>query len=127
MVLLPEAKKNLICWIIAASIIPVVSVPVYFFSGFGLSNVLLIIGACYLGYVLLSYIVRQGVFDVFTYQAANLFSSFRPDSRLRYRDLYQYRKDKEEKRAETPMVWIPWTVVGSVLMILSLVFAFFPV
>ncbi|MFA6829941.1 MAG: DUF3899 domain-containing protein [Bacilli bacterium] len=127
MLLLPDTKKEIINWIIACLIIPIVVLPVYFCSDFMLSNIFIIIGSLYIAYVALSLVTREGFFDLFSFQLSNLISSFRPGNHVRYPDAYEYKKMKEEKRKQGRFVWIPWVSVGVLMIILSIIFAIYPV
>ncbi|MFA6861434.1 MAG: DUF3899 domain-containing protein [Bacilli bacterium] len=124
MLLLKRTKQNIICWAIAIVVPIVVILPLYFCSNFGLSNSCLIPGVCFVGYVLLSFVTRSGTFDVFRYQFINLMYSFKPHSPHKYKDCYEYQETMKEKRSENSVIWIPWVVVGVILIILAIIFAY---
>lgn len=126
MILTPDHIKRLVAWGIALVVPIVVVLPVYYFSSFGLSNICALLGVIFLSYVSLSLVARLGVFDVFRYQLGRLFDSFRKGMPKRYEDAYAYQKSKAELRKEHPLIWLPFTASGVILILLSILFVFNP-
>ncbi len=125
MLLLPETKKTIACWIIALALPLIVIPPVYLCTDFYLSNCCVIIGVIYLGVLGLLFVARQGFFDLFGYQCANWISSFRKGAPKKYKDIYTYKEIKKEKRRTTQFIWLPFLLVGAVLIILSIILAYY--
>lgn len=119
-------KKNIICWIISICAVIAFVLPMYFFTIWSVSDILLIPGVTYLGYLGLRMIVRFGTFDVFSYQFQNWVSSWKKDMPKKYQDAYEYKSHMKDKRENNKFVWIPWLVIGLICLILCLIFSFFP-
>ena len=126
MLITPETKKNIICWFVAVIAATAFILPMYYFTTWSLSNILLIPGALYLGYLALRWIARFGTFDVFAYQIRNWVSTFRQGTPKKYEDAYEYKQVMKEKRQDNKMTFIPWLIVGGVLMTLAIILSFFP-
>ncbi len=122
-----ETKKKIICWAIAIAIPLIVIIPLRFFSNFGLSNSCLIPGVLYLGFVSLYYVVRWGTFDLFRFQLSNWASTLKYHGKKKYRDYEDYQNIMQDKRKQKHFIWLPWTSLGILLVVLSIVFAFYPV
>jgi hypothetical protein len=127
MLLTPRQKKTIIAWILAVCLPLPVILPLYFCSDFGLSNACLVPGVVYLGLLGMAVVIRGGVFDVFNYQFMNFIYSWRKGSPHRYEDAYGYQTMMKERRRQDKLIWLPWTVVGTILLTLAIVFAFYPV
>lgn len=121
-----ETKKLIISYVIAGILPVAFVVPMYFCTGLGLSNELLIVAVCYLGYVGLYLVTRAGTFDVFRFQFLNWISSFRRKGKILYPDMQDYKMRLEEKRHTSRQLWVPWAIVGTICLILCIIFAFFP-
>jgi flagellar basal body-associated protein FliL len=126
MLLTPRKKKTLICWVIAIVVPLAVILPLVFCSSFGVSNSCLIPGLVFLAYIGMAFIIRGGAFDVFNFQFINFWYSFAPRSPRKYQDAYQYQELKEEQRKQNHLIWIPWVSVGTLLVLLAVLFAFIP-
>lgn len=124
MLLIPEYKKKIIAWIVAV-LIPAVVVPtVYFCTSFGLSNTFLLPGVIYLAGCGLVFVVRCGVFDLFSYQFVNFWYSWARRAPKKYDDVLQYRETHEEKRKRNPAPYLPFLSIGILLVVLAIIFAF---
>lgn len=126
MLLTTDLKKSVLCWILSISMVLLFTLPMYFFTSWSLSDIFLIPGVLYLGYLALRWIVRTGVFDVFAYQFSNWFSSWKKGIPKKYQDAYEFKEEVKEKRKDHRMVFLPWLVVGGVCLILCIVFSFYP-
>ncbi len=126
MLITTEMKKNIICWIIAVSAATLFILPMYFFTQWNVSNILLVPGSLYLGYLALRWIVRFGFFDVFSYQVQNWFTTWRRGTPKKYNDAYEYKEHMADKRSEHKMVFLPWLVIGSICLVLAIILSFFP-
>ena len=126
MLLTNDLKKNIASWLIAVMVVVAFILPMYFLTKWSWSNIMLVPGALYLAYVGLRWVARFGTFDIFSYQFVNLFSSFRKGAPKKYNDAYEYKSHMTEQRENKPMVWLPWLTVGTICMILCVVFSFFP-
>lgn len=124
MLLLPKYKKRIIVWVIAILIPVAVICPVYFCTGFGLSDSFLIPGLVYLAGCCLLFVARAGMFDTFRYQFANFLSTWKRNSPKRYEDLIQYKEIKEEKRRLNKPFYLPFLAIGLLLVVLAIIFAF---
>lgn len=125
MLLLPETKKTIICWIVSCALPLIIIPPIYLCTDFYLSNCCVIIGVIYLGVLGLWFVARQGFFDLFAYQFSNWFSSFRKGSPKKYKDVYTYKEIQKEKRRTHQFIWLPFLIVGSILVILAIIFAYY--
>lgn len=74
-------------------------------------------GAVSVLFGMLLWVSAEGAFNIFGYS----FSYFRGDRK--YKDLYEYTKVKEEKRAKQGKIYIPYLVVGVVFLVISFVFS----
>ena len=125
--LLTKRVKILIIISVLATVLPLAFIlPMYFCTKFGLSNCFIVVACIYLGFTGLYLVTRAGTFDVFRYQFINWTYSFRKGSKLRYKDAYSYQEHLSEHREESRKYWIPFVVVGTICLILSIVFAFYP-
>ena len=122
-----ETKKLIISYVIAIIIPIAFIVPMYFCTTFGLSNEFLMVAVCYLGFVGLYLVTRAGTFDIFRYQFINWFSSFGRKNKLRYNDVSEYKLKLSEKRHMARQMWHPFAIVGTICLILCIIFAFFPI
>ncbi len=122
-----ETKKLILSYVIACLIPVAFVIPMYFYTDLGLSNELLIVAMCYLGYTGLYLVTRAGIFDVFRFQFINWISSFRRGGKVLYPDMQQYRERLQEKRHMARQLWIPWCVIGTICLILCIIFAYFPI
>lgn len=126
MLVTPYAKKNGICFIAAIIAALLFILPMYFFTKWNLSNIMLLPAALYLGYIGLRLVARLGMFDIFSYQIVNWVYSWRKGMPKKYEDAYEYKSHMKEKREENKLVWIPWVSLGSICLILSIIFSFYP-
>ncbi len=115
--------KVIVSWIIAL-VIPAIIIPlVAVYTEFGLSNIFAIIGVLYLGIIGLWEVSRLGAFDIFSYQFTNLFYSFLKHSPKKYSDYMEYKSYASEKRSLSFFPWLPFTIVGVILVIVSIILA----
>lgn len=127
MLLLNRTKKTIACWILAL-VPPIIVVPtVYCCTNFGMSNTCLIPGALYIGILVMAFVVREGFFDIFGYQFSNWWNSWRKGAPKKYKDAYTYKTIKEEKRRNSDFIWLPFAVVGTILIALAIIFIFYPI
>lgn len=123
MPLTPRTIKTIISWIVA-TIAPIAFiVPMYYFTNFGLSNCFLIPTILYLGYVALLFICRWGTFDLFRYQFINWISFAKKDGQKKYKDAYEYKQHLEEVRSNNKPIFLPWLVIGALLLVGTIVSA----
>lgn len=126
MLITTDVRKNILCWVIA-TILPVgFFILMYFLTDWRLTNIFLVPGALYLGYLGLRFVTRMGTFDLFAYQFVNWTSSWRKGSPKKYQDAYEYKNHMSEQRSEHKMIFLPWLVIGLICMILCIVLSFFP-
>lgn len=124
MLLLPKAKKKIINWAFAI-LLPSVFVPtVALCTNFGLSNSFLVPSICFLGGCALVFVIRCGTFDLFSYQFVNFWYSFIRHSPKKYKNLGQYREVHSEKRKLHSAPYLPYLTIGSLLLVLAIIFAF---
>lgn len=126
MLLTDDLKKNIVSWLIASLLVVAFILPMYFLTKWSWSNIMLVPAALYLGYIGLRWVARSGMFDLFSYQFVNLFSSFRKGSPKKYADAYEYKTHMKENRESKPMVVLPWLIIGLICLILCVIFSFFP-
>jgi hypothetical protein len=124
MLLLPETKKKIIVWSVASLILPIVILPLHFFSPMTLSNIFLMLGIIYLGVAGLVFVYRAGTFDLFNFQFVNWLNSWRrnaPAGRDRTANDSHLRKMDWRKHHHFPY-WA-FVIEGSLLLVASLVLA----
>lgn len=120
-------KKFIISTLIAIILAVSFILPMSLCTNFGLSNCFVIVAVFYLGGTGLYLVTRAGTFDVFRYQFINWLSSFRKGSKKRYEDAYTYKEHLSEVREDNRKLWIPFVVIGIISLILSIIFAFYPI
>lgn len=126
MIFTDDIKKNALCWILSISFAILFIFPMYFLTAWNLSDIMLVPGIAYIGYVLLRVIARLGTFDVFAYQFSNWFSSWKRGIPKKYQDAYEYKQYAKEKRHDHKLVYLPWLAIGTICLILCIIFSFFP-
>ena len=124
MLLLPKSKKTILSWAIAVVLPAIVILPVACCTTFGLSNSFLIPGVVYVAGVVLVWVTRCGVFDTFAFQFSNFLYSWLRHSPKKYDNLPQYKEIKGEKRRLNPAPYLPFAIIGALLVILAIIFAF---
>lgn len=127
MLVTDETKKLIISYLVACLIPVAFVIPMYFFTNLGLSNELAIVAVLYLGCTGMYLVTRAGIFDIFRYQFINWLSSFKKGSKLRYTDVQEYKDHLAEKRHVARQLWVPWVIVGSICLVLCIIFAFYPI
>lgn len=131
----PRKKQILIHWLIAGGIFLVLFLICYLAMGLprnGLwyydynlySDSFLIPGVILVGFSLLLWIGRQGVFDVLRYGFYRLFESYRKGMEKRYDSAYEYKQAKTEQRKKHVPFYLSYFVIGGVSLLLAILFAF---
>ena len=73
-----------------------------------------------LAVLVLKILTNEGAFDTFGYAFASFFWKFTPpDHDRKYKDLYEYKQKKIEKRKTTPLFFVPYVVVGFIYIIVA--------
>lgn len=126
MILTQEKIRTITAWVIALIVPPVIILPVYFLTDFGLSNICAILAVLLLAYVSLTWVGRMGTFDIFRYQFGRFIDSFKRGMPKRYEDAYSYKQAMADKRKEHRFIWIPYLASGLILLVLGIIFAVNP-
>jgi hypothetical protein len=94
--------------------------------GFGyiaLSDALVFPGICLLAFVVMIFVNRTGVFDILGYSFFRLFESFKQGNPKSYKDVMDYSDHKKEKRLLNKPYYLPYLVIGGLMLITGLIFA----
>lgn len=126
MFLKKDLKKNILISIILVSISSAYIVLMYFLTDWNLSNIFVLPAVLCLSYIALRWVARFGTFDVFSYQIVNWVSSWKKGSPKKYEDAFEYKNHMKEQREDHKMIWMPFFAMGMILLILCVVFSFFP-
>ncbi len=121
-----DLKKNVLTFLIVSSVSLAYILLMYFLTKWSLSDIFILPAVLPLSYIVLRWIARFGVFDVFSYQIINWTTSWKKGSPKKYNDAYEYKNHMKEKREDHKMTWIPYVAVGFVFLVLCVVFSFFP-
>lgn len=115
--------KKIVTWSVLLILIAVIVPLLYFLAKWNLSDCFLIPTVLYLAAAGLMFVVRMGTFDLFSFQFANWYNSWKKGIAKKYDDYPQYRQIKQEKRKNNSFYYLPYLVVGGICLILTIVFA----
>lgn len=88
-----------------------------------LSDAFFFSGGITLGFATLFWIAHSGTFDVLAYGFSTFMKGLSPTHfEKRYNDFYDYQQQKKEKRKESYFSFYPYLILGSVLIVLAIVF-----
>lgn len=121
-----STKSRLINWLVSFAIPTGVFCLIFFlvrkYTYAGASNALFGAGGSLLGILGIILINRQGVFDILGYSFRRLFESFKVGNPKSFEDAYEYGEYRKNKRAESPMFYLPYLVSGIIFLLMALAF-----
>lgn len=121
-----DLKKNVLISIIVSSVSLAYILLMYFLTKWSLSDIFILPAVLPLSYLVLRWVTRFGIFDVFSYQIINWTSSWKKGSPKKYNDAFEYKTHMKEQRENHHMTWMPYLVIGGIFLVLCIVFSFFP-
>lgn len=119
-----ETKRKIITWTVLSLLSALSILLCYFLGHWNLSDCFLVPGVGYLALAGMIFVSRRGVFDIFNYQFRNFVDSFRKGSPKRYENAGDYKIEKKRYRDGNPFDYLPYLLLGSIYLILCIVFAF---
>ena len=124
-----QAKSRLLHSIIAALLaITLFLLPLLIRQQFdvtGWCDAFFISGAVNLGVTGLLFIGDKGVYDMMGYGMYRLFGLFKKQEELKYRNGYDYKESRVEKRAKNPFFFPPYLIASGVMILVSIILLFF--
>lgn len=118
-------KARLIGWLIASSVAILVFCLVLFlrkiYTLTGFCDAFFFAAAMEFALLLIYWIERTGVFDVFNFQFYRFFESFRPDGLKKWDTAYDYKQEKEGKRKITRLYFWPYLIIGGVFLLVAII------